>query len=265
MRTTVRAVFLTLFFAFLSGCGNGFATLDDFPTLSSGELTVALYPEFAPVVYRDPGTEEVVGIDVDILQAFADSYGLELNILERSFDGIWELPANGEVDVAGTGISELDSRLVDGMTWSARYYTVRRSLSIRAEDSDRLKTMADFEQLAIAYTPGSTGEHDTRQRAPATTQLVPYNLEETAIKGLLSGKIDAIARGDVSSLYDAFVNPSLAVTDLHYYDPEEYFVFSIPSGNTALELALNRFLVEMDKSGSIDKIIDLYFRDEKGS
>lgn len=260
MALKIRSFLLPLLFVLFSGCG--LTGKGDFPTLSPGELTVALYPGFAPVTYYDPETAEAVGIDVDVLREFAMSYELELKILVRAFDGIWELPARGQVDIAGTGISELDSRLVDGMRWSEPYYEVQRTLSIRAEDSGRLKTIADFEGLAIGYTPGSTGEYDTRERAPDSAELIPYEIEEQAIEDLLTGKIDAIARGDVSSLYDATVNSSLAVADLHYYDPLEYFVFAIPSGNVDLEQALNQFLIQMRTSGRIGDIVDSYLNQE---
>ena len=144
------------------------------------------------------------------------------------------------------------------MQWSAPYYEVRRSLSVRAADRDRLRTIADFEDLTISYTPGSTGEFDARQRAPASARLVPYVVEEEAVRDLLEGRIDAIARGDVSSLYDARVNPSLAVTDLHFYDPREFFVFSIPSDNESLQEAIDEFLTEMVRSGAIDTIVQKY-------
>lgn len=253
-----RHLSLSFLFLVLLSCAAPDQAQDEFSTLRPGQLQVALYPGFAPVVFHDPDSQEVVGIDVDILKAFANKYGLKMNIIESTFSGIWELPATGEVDIAGSGISKLDSRLVEGMQWSAPYYEVRRSLSIRAADRDRLRTIADFENLTISYTPGSTGEFDARQRAPASTRLVPYVLEEEAVRDLLGGKTDAIARGDVSSLYDARVNPSLAVTDLHFYDPREFFVFSIPSNNESLQKAMDEFLNEMARSGAIDTIVQKY-------
>ena len=254
MFRTLKFTSLWLVFYILTSC----ATTNSLPTVSEGELTVALYPGFAPVVFRDPMSGKITGIDKDILQAFADQHNLQLKILERSFDGIWKLPAQGVVDIAGSGISELDSRLVDGMRWSGHYFEVRRSLSIRAADSDRLKTIDDFDGLDIAYTPGSTGELDSRERASSLVKLLPYEDEELAIEDLRSGKIDAIARGDVSSLYDAKVNTDLSVADLHYYDPREYFVFAVPDNNIELIKALNAFLVDMTVSGAVDDIVAGY-------
>lgn len=242
----------------LSACSGVSSENPAFGTLHAGRLDVALYPGFAPVVFHDEETGEIIGIDVDILQAFADQHDVEFNVIERPFSGIWELPARGEVDIAGSGISELDSRLVQGMLWSEPYYTVQRSLSIRAVDEERLRTIADFGGLTIGFTPGSTGEFDTRERAPDNTQLISYEIEEEAIADLLEGHIDAIARGDVSSRYDATVMPELGVTDVHYYNPREYFVFALPSDNSELQDALNRFLMEMTASGAIDAIIEKY-------
>lgn len=252
-----KALTLILLAGLCIACSSGPAS-PQFSTLNPGRLDVALYPGFAPVVYHDVATGKTIGIDVDLLQAFADEHDLELNIIERSFSGIWELPARGEVDIAGSGISELDSRRVPGMVWSEPYFTVQRSLSIRAADEGVLRTMADFENRTIGFTPGSTGEIDTRERAPASASLMAFEIEEEALEGLLSGKIDAIARGDVSSRYDAAVMPELGVADVHHFNPREYFVFSLPADNPALRDALNRFLMHMSASGEIDAIINKY-------
>jgi ABC-type amino acid transport substrate-binding protein len=166
------------------------------------------------------------------------------------------------VDIAGSGISELESRLVEGMLWSEHYFEVRRSLSIRAEDSERLKTINDFDGLSIAYTPGSTGELDSRKRASSLVHLLPYEDEDQAIEDLRTRKIDAIARGDVSSLYDAKVNPELSVADRHYYEPREHFVFALPQNNVELTKALNAFLIEMNASGAVDYIVADYLEEK---
>lgn len=258
MSRIYRTLFSSLVFILFSACS---ALQDEgrsFTTVTPGALEVALYPGFAPVVFHDPQSGETVGIDVDVLKAFADLHDLQLVIEEHSFDGIWELPAQGVVDIAGSGISRLDSRLVPGMTWSEPYYTVRRSLSIRAADANRLRSIADFAGGGIGFTPGSTGEHDTRARAPENTRLLGYEIEEEAIADLLSGRIDGIARGDVSSLYDARTNSALAVTDLHYFEPREYFVFAVPEQNRELQAALNDFLTELRETGEIDAIVGSY-------
>lgn len=258
MFRNLRNLFPVIVAVVLTACMASSNGSQSFQTLNDGRLDVALYPGFAPVVFHDEDTGEIIGIDVDILQAFADQYDVDFNVVERPFSGIWELPARGEVDIAGSGISELDSRLVPGMLWSEPYFTVQRSLSIRAADEERLRSMADFEDMTIGFTPGSTGEFDTRERAPESATLVSYEIEEEAIADLLNGRIDAIARGDVSSRYDATVIPELGVTDVHYYDPREYFVFALPSDNSELQDALNRFLMEMTASGEVDAIIEKY-------
>lgn len=257
-----RWLVIAVFALVLHACAGTGESNTAFSTLQPGTLQVALYPGFAPVVFHDPDSGDMTGMDVDILAGFARRHGLTLEIIERPFNGIWELPARGEVDIAGSGISRLGSRLIDGMVWSAPYYQVQRSLSIRAADRSRFQSIADFAGHSIAYTPGSTGEFDSRQRAPAGTRLLAYEVEEQAIADLLAGRIDAIARGDVSSLYDAHVNPALSVTDLHDYQPREYFVFALPADNTALREALDDYLRELQQTGAIDRILETYVGEE---
>lgn len=54
--------------------------------------------EFPPYEYYE--NNEIVGIDVDIMQAIADKLGMELKIEDMAFDSIIPAVSTGKIDVA---------------------------------------------------------------------------------------------------------------------------------------------------------------------
>jgi len=212
------------------------------PTIRPGVLTVATYAAFAPVCSSDE--QGVQGRDVDFLRAFAQTQGLALDFRVFLFDRIWERPGHNEVDLAAAGIAPLPERQTPGVLWSEPYFTVERSLLIRATDQAKFKTIADFAGYTIAATQGSTADIDTLERKPAAAKLVYYDMQERAVVELLSGKIDAFGTGDVCSRYLIDQYPGqLALADVHPMAEPENFAFAVRAASGLLD-ALNAFIRE---------------------
>jgi polar amino acid transport system substrate-binding protein len=225
-----------------------------------GRLSVAFCTGFAPVGYRDEAGQ-ITGMDADLIRAFAAEHGYQLVFEEQIvFNGIWNLPARGHVDLALSGLSKRRDRLSPGIRWSYPYFQVDRSLSILRSNADRFRTIADFDGMKIAVTAGTTGDQDIRERNPNAAR-VPYDNEEAAIRDLLAGKVHALARGDVSNRYDARLHPELAVIDVHPMDPVEEFVIAVAKDRVALGQKLDRYLRESRKSGELDRLFAPYLNE----
>lgn len=209
-------------------------------TLTPGVLVVGSYAAFAPLCWQDGDTPR--GRDIDFLRTFATHAGLELIVRFFEFDRLWERPGRGEVDIAAASIAPLTSRNTPGVVWSEPYFTVQRSLLIRAADRQTLKTMADFAGRTIGVTLGSTADLDTGARKPASTRVVYYDNQTRAVHALLRGRIDAFGTGDVCSHYLVERYPGqLAVADVHALPTPENFAFAVRAASGLLE-QLNAFI-----------------------
>lgn len=209
-------------------------------TIRAGRLLVGSYAGFAPVCWRDGDLAR--GRDLDLLRAFADEHGLQMVVEFFPFDRLWELPGRDGCDIAAAGIAPLPERATAGVDWSEPYFTVQRSLLIRAADRLCLHTIADFEGRTIAVTRGSTADHDVCRRKPTTTRVVYYNDQACAVRDLLAGTIDAFAEGDLCSAYLMSHDPvRLAITDVHPMEPAETFTFAVRAASGLLD-PLNRFI-----------------------
>jgi polar amino acid transport system substrate-binding protein len=216
-----------------------------FHLITPGILTIGTYTGFAPVCWcDDDGTAR--GRDIDFLRVFAAQWNLNIVFQFFPFDQIWKRLSDNEIDIAAAGIAPLESRKTPGVVWSEPYYTVQRSLVIRAADRQQYTTMADFTDKKILVTTGSTAQLDTEQRKPITTDVVYYDGNQAGmVSKLFDGTVDALAEGDICSHYLAATRypNQLAVIDIHPMDEPEHFVFAVRQASGDLLNALNDFIL----------------------
>ena len=86
-------------------------------TVRPGVLTVAAYTGFEPFIFYEDG--ELVGCDLDVLRAFAETQGLLLEVVpHRHFDNLWLTPLEGQVDLAAAGIARFVAREHPDIAWT---------------------------------------------------------------------------------------------------------------------------------------------------
>jgi polar amino acid transport system substrate-binding protein len=78
--------------------------------LESGTLEVGVVPQFQPVAFFPSGTGELAGADIDILEALAAKFGLQVRWRPVQFDAMLAGVASRRFDLAITGISDTRER-----------------------------------------------------------------------------------------------------------------------------------------------------------
>lgn len=136
-------------------------------------LNTAFYAFFEPVSYSADGNPASdgfnthLGYEADLLTALEAMDGAGLSFSRRGvaiWDDIWLKSAEPEYDVAGGGITILDSRTRDGtgkrvVAFTSGHITFRQSLLVRAEDAERLASHDDLtKDVRVGVLAGTTGE-----------------------------------------------------------------------------------------------------------
>ncbi len=136
-------------------------------------LNLAFYAFFAPVSYSadedpaSPGFSEHRGYEADLITALEAMDETNLSFERRpiaEWDGIWLKPAGMGYDMAGGGITILDSRTKneDGdqaVEFTSGHITFRQSLLVRAEDAERIASYEDLtDEIQVGALPSTTGE-----------------------------------------------------------------------------------------------------------
>ena len=224
--------------------------MNKFQTIVTDVLTICTYSEFAPFSYKKDGG--VVGTDIELLENFADKMGLDVNIIEKQFDGLWNMPGLGQCDISAAGMMSEGRDLDDKGIWSESYITVKRSLLIRHTDKDILKEPWNFSGKKIVVTPESAAHIDAIERYETYGAIIIPTVpsQNVIVNQLLSGEIDAFGEGDVSNgfLAERFTendgsNP-LILTDIHEMSFPEELSFAVRSSDKGLICNLNEFINE---------------------
>jgi polar amino acid transport system substrate-binding protein len=95
---------------------------------SAGRIIIATNPNYAPITFKDPATNKLMGFDIDLGEAIGKELGVRVEWQEIAFAQMLPSLQTGRVDTVLAGMSDLPSRrdttdFVDYMTSGAQFYT----------------------------------------------------------------------------------------------------------------------------------------------
>ncbi|OUO90903.1 ABC transporter substrate-binding protein [Gordonibacter sp. An230] len=237
----------------LSGCSSkeAYTPPDKTPTLSSptigkdGTLRVGVNADSAPLAGQLSDSGKIVGVDVDVAAALADSFGLKLEVVDVGADLEGAL-SDGRVDIV-MGVDKSDT---DAAFWKSEAYLPTAVALFSAEPNAEVPTNDSEPSVAAQISSKSawavTNEFD--QGTITTTD----NLKN-AFSELESGQVQYVAADAVIGTYAAHN----AGDDVHIValmqQPSGYSVGVLDS-NTDLKTAVSDALASLTGNGVISVI-----------
>jgi len=226
----------------------------EFTTIKEGYLTVGsdiTYPPFESVE-----GEEFVGFDMDLVREIAKRLGLEIEIVNTAWDGIFPALIAHKFDVVISAVTITPER-DEEMDFSDPYFDSDQSIATK-EDSG-IKTKADLEGKILGVQTGTTGELEAKKIAEEINiaEIKTYDTILLAFEDLKAGRIDAIINDFLTSLDIVKENPGLVLAERIKTD-EKYGVVFAPDTPELLK-AVNKVLKEMKEDGTCDQIYNNWF------
>ena len=121
-----------------------------------GVLVVGI-TNFAPMDYKEEGSDEWVGFDADMAKAFAESLGVEVEFVEIDWDNkIMELDGK-TIDCVWNGMT-LTDEVTSAMDCSNAYCKNAQVVVVYADAADQYQDVDSLKDLAFAVETGSAGE-----------------------------------------------------------------------------------------------------------
>ncbi len=219
--------------------------------LSKGTLVVGI-TYFAPMDYKEEGSDEWVGFDADMAKLFAESLGVDVEFVEITWDYKVEELNSKAIDVVWNGMT-LTDEVMSAMGTSNPYCTNYQTLVYSADRASEFEGLTSLEGLNIAVESGSAGE-DAAEALGATT--VPVQSQTNALMEVTAGTSDAAVidvlmaaemTGEGTS-YDNLVY-SLNLNDTQGLESEEYGV-GFRVGSDLVE-SFNSFWAEKVADGTV--------------
>ena len=151
-----------------------------------GTLYVGI-TNFAPMDYKEEGSDEWIGFDADMAKAFAESLGVNVEFQEITWDyKVQELDSK-TIDCVWNGMT-IDDAVTAAMSVSNPYCTNYQVLVYPADRAAEFENLTSLEGLYVAVESGSAGE-DAAEALGATT--VPVQSQANTLMEVQSGNSDA--------------------------------------------------------------------------
>lgn len=243
----------------LSACGssaggdaNGGDTDGGITTVSEGKLTVCSDIPYEPFEMLDEASGEPIGFDIDIVQAVADDMGLELAVVDSSFEAITSGLFGTDCDIAASSITITDERK-QNVDFSDPYYNDALVL-IAAKDAG-ITSIDDAKGKTVGVQAATTGAVYA-----ADNGLDPIEFEDSGqqILALTAGNTVA-SLGNQSVLKFAIKGNDdfVVVEDI---PTDENLGIIVPKGKNAEILAeVNKTIKRLTDSGELAELEAKWF------
>ena len=97
-----------------------------------GEVVVAIMPNYPPMDFKDPATNTLTGLDVDLGNALAERLGVKIKWQETGFEQMINALTTDRVDMVMSGMTDTAERqasvtFVDYFTSGPQFYTLQKN------------------------------------------------------------------------------------------------------------------------------------------
>ncbi len=121
-----------------------------------GTLIVGI-TDFAPMDYKEDGSDEWIGFDADMAREVAEELGVDVEFVEIDWDNkILELD-NKSIDVVWNGMT-LTDEVTNSMECTNAYCNNAQVVVLPADVADDYDSVEDLADLSFAVESGSAGE-----------------------------------------------------------------------------------------------------------
>jgi polar amino acid transport system substrate-binding protein len=118
--------------ASVMSCGFTFAAELPASIKEKGEVVVAIMPNYPPMDFKDPATNTLTGLDVDLGNALAERLGVKIKWQETGFEQMINALTTDRVDMVMSGMTDTVERqasvtFVDYFTSGPQFYTLQKN------------------------------------------------------------------------------------------------------------------------------------------
>lgn len=221
----------------------------------TGVWRVGMDPSFPPFDLLD-GEGKPTGYDVDLAQALAKRWGVQVQIVALGFDGLTDALLAGKVDSIVSALP-YDPRLTADLSYSASYFEAGIRLAV-AERSP-IRNVDDLAGKRLAVEWGSNGDAEARklQRTDPSIQRLTFPGAPEAVTALLTGEADGVLIDGVTLRQMQGRGKVLhPVGDALESKP---YVIALPLGSHILQEEINTALAEFVMTGFLAELENRWF------
>ena len=223
-------------------------------TGTNGVLKMGTNAYFPPYEFYEG--EKITGIDAEIAAKIAEKLGMELQIVDMSFDSILSAVNAGTVDFGMAGMTVTAKRLLE-VDFSNSY--AKGVQSIIVKEGSPITTVddlyADGASYKIGVQLGTTGDLYSTDDF-GSDRVTAYPTGNEAVAALIKGDVDCVIIDNEPAKSYVKVNEGIKTLETSYAD--EDYAICVKKGNSELLEKINTAIYELTKDGTIEAIVSKY-------
>jgi ABC-type amino acid transport substrate-binding protein/heat shock protein HslJ len=232
--------------------------------MESGTIRVGTSADYAPFESYDDSFQ-LEGFDIALIQNIAETLGLNVEIKDMAFDGLFNALQINQVDLAISAITVTPER--DGLVDFTNTYFLSEDAVLTTDQSNITVTTVD--QLAnyrLGVQSGSIYE-SFAQTALVEAGLMPehnlfvYQQMDTALEDLSLGRVNLVAM-DLAPAESAVNGGGYAIAGQGLN--RQLLAMAVPQGAFTLQDEVNKALTQLQNEGVVADLIKTYFDLDEG-
>jgi polar amino acid transport system substrate-binding protein len=221
---------------------------------TSAKITIATDATWPPFEYIDEQTKNIVGFDIDIMNAIAAKENLNVEFKNVAWDPLLAGMAQGTYDAAISSITITEDRKKD-MNFSDPYFAAGQIVVVQANNT----TITGKDTLTgqVGVQLGTTGDIEVQKIKAATAK--PYDDIGLAFQDLLNGQVNAVVCDNpVAVLYVGKNAGKLKLAGTPFTD--ENYGIAVAKTKTDLLAKINAGLKAIKADGVITKAAQTWLK-----
>ena len=224
-------------------------------------LKVVTEATFAPFEYTEDGSDDIIGFDVDMMNAIAEDQGLNIEFVNLEFDSLIPALESDQGDIICAGMNKLAGDRAEKADFGDTYFESDLMLLV-TKDSKLTGIDAVTKDMKLASQIGTTGGDYVQELADKgkIAEGVVLNQWTDCYMQLQNGDVQGvIVDKPVGEAYLNSNSDKAKFAGESFGDHEEY-AFAVKKGNTELLDKLNTGLANLKESGKFQELVDTWFK-----
>ena len=232
------------------------ASTAEVTTIKEGTLMVGVEIGYPPMEYFDTDGATPIGFDVEVANALADYLGLDLELVDTSWDGIFAGVDTGKYDCIISCVSITDERKEQfNLT---KPYVSNHTVLIVPNDSE-IDSMEALNGHSTAVQAETTADDYMKEHsAELGVELFQYDKVINCFDDLKTGRTDSVFTDSVVAAYYLGDEASNYKT-VWENDELEPIGICLKKGNDGLTQAIDDALDALSADGTLGTIAEKYF------
>jgi len=271
MVSLALALAMAMAMAMLAGCGakpantGAAGKTGDVPASSGGDTLAKIKKAGvikwgadrsggAPFVFTDPADpsgERITGFEVEIMEKLAHHMGVKAQLVSAQWDGLLDDMNNMRSDIVVNGY-EIVPKWQAKADFSQAYFVYDQQLTVRAEDKEKYKKLADLKGKQIGTLSGAAANEVVKEKGFSEDQIKQAPDSQSPYDDLKLKRVDGVVQ-------EGIIAAHYAGKDAACYNVPETFAagkygVAARKGDKALLDEINKILSEMKKNGELAAI-----------